>query len=82
MEQNLEAQLRQRIAELEKENAYLKEFNELLKAQRKEHLDIICGPVKEEDLPTEEQMAEMMKTRVPMDQVLREIDEILQQGRK
>jgi len=82
MEHDLEAQLRQRIAELEKENAYLKEFNELLQAQRKEYLDIICGPVKEENLLTEEQMVEMMKTRVPADEVLRDLDEILQQSGK
>jgi hypothetical protein len=82
MEQNLEQQLRGRIAELEKENAYLKQFNERLKAQRKEYLDIILGPVKDEDLLSEEQMVEMMKTRVSADEVLRDLDEILQQSRK
>jgi hypothetical protein len=66
-------QLRCRIAELEAENKSLREFNELLKAQRKEYLDIICGPVNEADLPSEEQMIEMMKTRVPMKDVFREL---------
>ncbi|MBO0698596.1 MAG: hypothetical protein J2P46_09390 [Zavarzinella sp.] len=82
MEQNLEAQLRHRIAELEKKNADLMQFNELLQAQRKEYLDIILGPVKEEDLLTEEQMVEMMKTRVSAEDVLRDLDEILQQSGK
>jgi hypothetical protein len=82
MEHDLEAQLRQRIADLEKQNASLNRFNELLQAQRKEYLDIILGPVKEEDLLTEEQMAEMMKTRVSADEVLRDLDEVLQQSGK
>ncbi|MBO0698594.1 MAG: hypothetical protein J2P46_09380 [Zavarzinella sp.] len=65
MEQDLEAQLRQRIAELEKENAYLKGFNELLQTQRKEYLDIILGPPGPEDPEMEKQLIEMMKNHVP-----------------
>jgi hypothetical protein len=58
-------ELRQRIAELEKENAELREFNELLKAQRKEHLDIIMGPPPPYDPKVEEEIIEMMKNHVP-----------------
>lgn len=65
MEHNLEEQLRRRIAELEKENAYLKGFNELLQAQRKEYLDIILGPPGPEDPEMEKQLIEMMKNHVP-----------------
>ena len=36
--------LRNEIETLKAENARLREFNTLLQAQRKEHLDIICGP--------------------------------------
>jgi hypothetical protein len=88
MNQTSEEALR-RLAELEAENARLatenaglRKFNELLQTQRKEYLDIICGPVREEELPTEEQMAEIMKTRVPADLILRDLDEILQSGAK
>jgi hypothetical protein len=73
MDRTIEDQLRRRIAELEAENKSLRDFNELLKSQRKEYLDIICGPVNEADLPTEEQMIELMKTRVPMEDVFREL---------
>ena len=82
MDHDLEAQLRQRIIELEKENTSLRKFNELLQAQRKEYLDIICGPVNEADLPTEEVYREMMQDRVSADEVLRDINELLQQSGK
>lgn len=76
----MEQELRQRIAELERENSTLRTFNEMLQAQRKEHLDMIAGPVREEDLPTEEEYAEMMKTRVPAELILSDLDEILRNG--
>lgn len=65
MEQDLEAQLRQRISELEKENARLKDSLEFVKADRKALRDELYGPVREEDLPTEEEVLEMMKNHVP-----------------
>jgi hypothetical protein len=65
MEHDLEAQLRQRIAELEKENAYLKDSLEFVKADRKALRDELYGPVRVEDLPTEEEYIEMMKNHVP-----------------
>jgi hypothetical protein len=82
MSPDLEAQLRQRIAELEKENIYLREFNDLLQAQRKEHLDMICGPVNEAELLTEAQMKELLNSRVSAEEVLRDLDRILQQSGK
>ena len=65
MEHDLEQQLRQRLAQLEKENAELREFNAMLKAQRKEYLDIILGPPPPEDPNTEKELIEMMKNHVP-----------------
>lgn len=72
MDQTNNEALRRRIAELEAENARLanengalREFNDLLQAQRKEHLDMILGPVDESKLPTEEEYIEMMKNHVP-----------------
>ena len=69
----MEQELNKRIAELERENASLRTFNVSLQAQKKEYLDVILGPVREEDLPTEEQFAEMMKTRYPAEEVFREL---------
>lgn len=69
MDRRIEDELRRRIAELEAENKSLKDFNELLKAQRKEHLDMILGPEKELDdaalSAIEQEMAEMIKNHVP-----------------
>jgi hypothetical protein len=73
MEQDLEAQLRLRIAELEKENARLKDSLGCVKADRKALRDELYGPVREEDLPTEDQWREMMKDPIPADQVFREL---------
>lgn len=73
MDHDQEKLLLARIAQLEKENTRLREFNELLQAQRKEYLDVICGPFNEKDLPTEEEMIEMMKTRVPLADLYREL---------
>jgi len=68
MNNNLE-QLHRRIAELEAENASLRDFNELLQAQRKEHLDIILGPPEELDEAAldamEREQIEMLKNHVP-----------------
>ena len=62
-------QLNQRIAELEAENASLRDFNKLLQAQRKEHLDIILGPPAELDEAAldalEREQMEMLKNHVP-----------------
>lgn len=56
---------RRRIAELEAENARLRDSLEAAKAERKELRDRIFGPVKEEDLPTEEEYLQLMKNHVP-----------------
>ena len=62
-------QLNQRISELEAENATLRDFNKLLQAQRKEHLDIILGPPEELDEAAldvlEREQMEMLKNHVP-----------------
>jgi hypothetical protein len=73
MDHDQEKLLLARVAQLEKENTRLREFNELLQAQRKEYLDVICGPVNEADLPTEEEMIEIMKTCVPLEVVYRDL---------
>ena len=56
---------RRRIAELEAENARLRQSLESVKAERKDLRDRVYGPVKEEDLPTEEEYLELMKNHVP-----------------
>jgi predicted nuclease with TOPRIM domain len=58
-------QLRDRIASLETENARLRETLEMVKAERKELRDRICGPVNEEDLPSEEEYLAMIRDHVP-----------------
>jgi hypothetical protein len=65
MDPRLEQQLRQRIAELEAENARLRDSLEYVKADRKQLRDQLYGPVKEEDLPTEEEYLAAMKNHVP-----------------
>jgi hypothetical protein len=64
--------LRNEIEALKAENARLLEFNALLQAQRKEHLDMICGPA-DKFAPTEEEIAEGMKSLIPFDQILAEL---------
>jgi hypothetical protein len=65
MENNLEAQLRQRIADLEAENARLKDSLDFVKADRKALREELYGPVPEERLATEEEIIEMMRNHVP-----------------
>ena len=60
-----EDDLRRRVEALEAENARLREFNELLQAQRKQHLDIILGPAEEALSPTEEELLAIVKNHVP-----------------
>ena len=59
--------IRQRVAELEAENARLREALDRVKAERKELRDKVYGPFPEDERTTEEEMAEIMKTRVPGD---------------
>jgi hypothetical protein len=65
MSQTNEDFFRSRVAELEAENTRLRETLEMVKAERKELRDIVCGPVSQEDLPTEEELIEMVKNHVP-----------------
>ena len=65
MSQTSEEFYRIRATELETENARLRETLELVKAERKELRDIVCGPDRPEDRPTEEDYIEMMKNHVP-----------------
>jgi hypothetical protein len=57
--------LRQRIAELEAENARLRDSLKFVMAERRELRERVYGPVREEDLPSEEELIEVMKNRVP-----------------
>jgi hypothetical protein len=82
MEHNLEQQLRGRIAELEAEVARLRESLEFVKADRKALRDELYGPVREEDLPTEDELRELMKDRIPAEQVFRELGIPFGTGRK
>lgn len=65
MSQSSEEFYRNRVAELEAENARLRDTLEMVKAERKELRDMVCGPDRPEDRPTEEEYIEMMKNHVP-----------------
>lgn len=56
---------RKRIAELEAENARLREVLEVVKAERRELAEQVYGPVPEKYRPTEEELIEVMRNHVP-----------------
>lgn len=56
---------RHRIAELEAEITRLNAALDSVKADRKALRDELYGPVREEDLTTEDEMTEIMKDHVP-----------------
>jgi hypothetical protein len=60
-----EAFYRSRIAELEAEIARLQAALESVKTDRKALRDELYGPMREEDLTTEDEMVEIMKDHVP-----------------
>jgi hypothetical protein len=64
MSHSVEEQLRQHIAHLEAENCRLKDSLGFVTAERKKLRDQLYGAVKEEDIPTEEQLLEKMKNRI------------------
>lgn len=57
--------IQQRLADLEAENARLREALDRVKAERKELREKVYGPFPEDERTTEEEMAEIMKNRVP-----------------
>jgi predicted nuclease with TOPRIM domain len=57
--------IRQRVAELEAENARLRQALDSVKAERKELREKVYGPFPEEQRTSEEEMAKIMKDRVP-----------------
>jgi predicted nuclease with TOPRIM domain len=56
---------RSRLAELEAENARLRETLDMVKAERKELRDRLDGPINDENLPSEGEYMELMKSHVP-----------------
>lgn len=56
-----------RVAELEAENARLRQVLELVKAERKELREKVYGPFPQDPQATEDEMIEFMKDRVPGD---------------
>jgi hypothetical protein len=82
MEQNLEQQLRGRIAELEAEVTRLSDSLEFVRADRKALRDELYGPVRDEDLPTSDELRELMKDPIPAEQVFRELGIPYGAGRK
>jgi cytochrome c-type biogenesis protein CcmH/NrfG len=54
-----------RIAELERENARLRETLEEVKADRRQLAEQVYGPVPDKDRPTEEEAIEAMQNHVP-----------------
>lgn len=73
MTQSVEEQLRQHIANLEAENGRLKDSLQFVTAERKKLRDQLYGAVKEEDIPTEEQLLEKMKNRINGRQAFEEL---------
>ncbi|HEX3147775.1 MAG TPA: hypothetical protein VHR66_06800 [Gemmataceae bacterium] len=65
MSQKNEEFYQNRVAELEAENTRLRETLEMVTAERKQLRDIVCGPDRPEDRPTEADYIEMMKNHVP-----------------
>lgn len=65
MTPNLEAELRRRIAELEQENARLRQTLEWVKEERKELRDIVCARLPEPPPLDEDELVEMVKNHVP-----------------
>jgi predicted nuclease with TOPRIM domain len=59
--------IQQRLADLETENARLREALDRVKAERKELREKVYGHFPEEQRTSEEEMAEIMKNRVPGD---------------
>ena len=54
-----------RIAELEAENARLRELLDEVKADRRELAERVYGPVPDEYRPTEGELIELMRNHVP-----------------
>jgi len=59
--------IQQRLADLEAENTRLREALDRVKAERKELREKVYGPFPEDERTTEEEMAKIMKDRVPGD---------------
>ena len=62
---SLEVQLRQRIAELETENAELRSDLEDVRKERRELRDIVCSTVPPAPETSDEEYEEMLKNHVP-----------------
>ena len=69
---NNPADLQRQLEELKAENKRLREFNDLLRAQRKELMDQVCGPL-DKYAPTDEEIAAGLKTAVPLAKVFEEL---------
>ena len=59
--------IQQRLADLETENARLREALDRVKAERKELREKVYGLFSQDPQATEDEMAEFMKDRVPGD---------------
>ena len=67
-------ELRRQLEELKAENKRLREFNDLLRAQRKELMDQVCGPA-DRYILSDEELAAAMKdpNRVPLSKLLADL---------
>jgi hypothetical protein len=65
MSPNDEAAFQQRIAQLEAENARLREILDEVKADRRQLAERVYGPVPDKYRPTEEEVLEAMRNHVP-----------------
>ena len=65
MSPNNEAAYQQRIAQLEAENARLREILDEVKADRRQLAERVYGPVPDEYRPTEEELLDVMRNHGP-----------------
>ena len=65
MSPNDEQAYEKRIAQLEAENARLRQTLDEVKADRRQLAEQVYGPVPDEYRPTEEELIELMRTHVP-----------------
>jgi predicted nuclease with TOPRIM domain len=65
MNQSNDEFYQKRIAELEAENARLREILDEVKADRRELAERVYGPVPDKYRPTEEELMEVMRNHVP-----------------
>jgi hypothetical protein len=79
---NNDRDLRCQVDELRAENERLRKQLAETRAQRAEYMNYLSEFLPPAKLPSEKEMAEQMKRLIPAEQVVRELDEMLQNSAK